>query len=344
MNLVSIKTFLGKYFPELNYSTIQDKYKNTKLDTFFEQRFAIQHNKAQMVIDPLLTGLVINICGNELHISQTLYDHPLITITNSIENNANANPKSLYNPETFSTVAYLICQNHTMFQITGNVDEPIYVRYKTDYESFYNSVVLFDIAGDVNVEIAEEIESTGALNMVTNYILHPKAKLNLTTFYQNHLSGISFAYRNIIAQQYSSFSHIVLGRGSSNVIDENKLLSYDGSAAEFLGVINSVGRKFHSILSVQPMDNTENYSVVVDYRDVLFNKADVSFYPVIHSAEINNRCSISVSNVVVEELPRETVQEDLNKYLKDLLDRILVKRTVGIDRFYINKNKFLQFP
>ena len=44
-NLIPIKAFLGKYYSELQYSAQQEKYKNAKLDSFFEQRFLIQANK-----------------------------------------------------------------------------------------------------------------------------------------------------------------------------------------------------------------------------------------------------------------------------------------------------------
>src|SRR5271165_1560335 len=217
INLTPIKAFLGKYYSELNYSSIQEKYKNTKLDTFFEQRFYIQNNKVQMIVDPALTGLVVSFCGNEIHISKELYDHPNMVVTNTIENvNQTTNPKSLYNPDVFSTIAYLICQNHTMFQIIGEIDEPIYVKYKSDYEAFYNSVAVFEVVSDVSVEIVEEIESYSALNSVTNYILHPDSNIKLTTFYQNHLSGISFVFRNIIARDKASFEHNLFGKGSSN--------------------------------------------------------------------------------------------------------------------------------
>jgi hypothetical protein len=37
-NLIPIKAFLGKYYPELLYSASQEKYKGTGLDEFFEQR------------------------------------------------------------------------------------------------------------------------------------------------------------------------------------------------------------------------------------------------------------------------------------------------------------------
>ena len=177
-NLTPIKAFLGKYYSELLYSASQEKYKDTELDKFFEQRFLIQGNKTQMIVDPALKGMTVTISGNEIHISKEMYDHPNILVTNSLEaNNQTSNPKSLYNPETFSTVAYLICQNHTMFEIVGDIDEPIYVKYKTDYETFYNSVVVFKINETVSAEIVEEIESHCALNCVTNYILSRKVRI-----------------------------------------------------------------------------------------------------------------------------------------------------------------------
>jgi len=341
--LIPIKAFLGKYYTELNYSSIQDKYKNTKLDTFFEQRFFIQNNKAQMIVDPSITGLVAIISGNEIHISKELYDHPSIVITNSLENKSqNSNPRSLYNPEVFSTMAYLVCQNHTMFQIVGEVDEPIYLKYRSDYETFYNSVIIVEITGELEVEIIEEIESCSALNAVNNYILHPTSKLNLTTFYQNHISGISFFFRNIIAQNDSDFNHIVLGKGSSNIIDENKLQAHSQTKSEFLGVINSDGKKFHSILCVQPA--SEKYSVNVDYRDILSGNSDVTFFPVILGQEPDDSATITVSGVTLEEIPEEDREEEVKKYIDDIIDRATPERMVGVKRFYENKTKFLHFP
>jgi hypothetical protein len=341
-NLIPVKNFLGKYYPELNYSSTQDKYKNTKLDTFFEQRFYIQNNKVQMIVDPTLTGLVATISGNEIQISKEFYDHPNIAITNSLENpNQNTNPRSLYNAETFSTMAYLVCQNHTTFQITGEVDEPIYLKYKTDYETFYNSVIVFEISDNLEIEIVEEIESFSALNAVTSYILHPFSKLKLTSFYQNHVSALAFVYRNIIAQESANYSHVLLGKGSSNIVDENRLLAGSNSKSEFLGIVNSDGKSFHSILAVQP--ESENYNVAVDYRDVLYGKANITFFPVIIGQESSERATISISNVTIIE-PGDNVEPEVKRYLKDIIERTILERMVGVERFYNNKIKFLNFP
>lgn len=343
-NLIPIKAFLGKYYSELLYSAAQEKYKNTGLDFFFEQRFFIQNNKAQMIVDPSLSGLVISVCGNEIIVSKELFDHPGIVVTNSLENqNHIANPRSLYNAETFQTVAYLICQNHTTFQVVGEIDEPIYIKYKSDFETFYSSVIVFNINNDLDVEIVEEFESNGALNSVTNYILNPNASLSLTSFYQNNVSALSLCYRNIIAQENSNFSHILFGKGSANIIDENRLRTASGTEAEFLGIVNANGRDFHSILYVEPA--AQDYSVTVDYRDVKYGKSDVTFLPVIlGQVPTGETATISVTEITLEEIPPEEVEEEIKTFLADIVDRANLVRMVGVQRFYDNKTKFLHFP
>lgn len=342
-NLISIKAFLGKYYSELQYSAIQDKYKDTGLDEFFEQRFYIQDNRVQMIVDPGMEGLGIIILGNEIYISRALYDHANVIVSNSLENpNQNSNPRSLYNPEIFSTVAYLVCQNHTMFRIVGAVDEPIYVKYKSDYETYYNSVVVFEVCEGIDVEIVEEIESHSALNVVTNYILQPATRVQLSTFYQNHLSALSFVYRNIIAEEESQFNHILMGKGSSNVIDETRLSAYGKTKSEFLGIVNSNKKRFHSILYVQPA--AEDYSVTVDYRDILQEGSDVTFFPMILGEDPVQRARVSISNLNLENIPTEEIDQQLNSYLSDIIERTVLERLVGVKRFYDNKAKFLHFP
>lgn len=340
--LIPIKSFLGKYYTEFLYSSSQDKYKATGLDEFFEQRFYIQSNKAQMIVDPGLQGLLVTISGNEIHISKELYDHPNVNVFNSLETDQTSNPRNLYNPETFSTLAYLVCQNHTTFQIVGEIDEPIYVRYKSEYEAFYNSIVIFNIHPNVHVEIVEEIESVSALNIVSNYILQPDSKLNLNTFYENHMSGLSFCYRNIVAQDRATYNHVLFGKGSSNVIDENRIHAFGGSSSELLGVVNSRGRDFHSILYVEP--NSPDYKISVTYKDILTKKADVSFFPVIVGNTIGDDATIDVSNITLEEIPEEKREFEIKKYVTDIVDRAILERMTGVKRFYDNKTKFLHFP
>lgn len=341
-NLIPIKAFLGKYYSELNYSAIQEKYKETNLDTLFEQRFIIQNNKAQMIVDAGMPGLTAIIIGNEVYVSKELYDHPNIVVSNSMEKTDNINnPRNLYNPDTFSTIAYLICQNQTTFHVTGEIDEPIYLKYKSEYETFYSSVVTVEVSAGLEIEVVEEIESFSALNSVANYILQPASKLNLRTFYQNRVSALSYFFRNIIAKDDTSYSHILFGKGSSNVIDENKIVTHKNSESEFLGIVNSAGRNFHSILAVQP--NNETYSVNVDYRDILSGKADVTFFPVILGQMPVDSATISVSNIVIEEILPNAVADEINSYLADIIERGTLGRMVGVKRFYENKSKFLHF-
>jgi len=340
-NLIPIKAYLGKYYQELLYSAGLDKYNNTKLVDFFDQRFYIQDNKVQMIVDPGLTGLSVIVTGNEIHISKELYDHPNVNVINSLEKDQPTNPRSLYNPETFSTLAYLVCQNHLTFQITGEIDEPLYVKYKTEFESFYNSVVVFDISDDIGIEIVEEIESVSALNIVSNYVLNSKSRLNLRTFYRNHISGISFFYRNVIAQDRSSFDHVLFGKGSSNIIDETKIHALSGSASEMMGVINSDGRNFHSILSVDPQG--EDYSVSVNYKEILAGKADVSFYPIILGSMITDSATIDISSISLDEIPDDKKKSEVGDFIADTVSRAIVERVSGTKRFYDNKSKFLHF-
>ena len=69
-------------------------------------------------------------------------------------------------------------------------------------------VGIVNIAEGIDVEIVEEFESYCAINAVTNYILQANSKLNLSTFYQNHMSALSFCLRNVIVQDTAKYSHI----------------------------------------------------------------------------------------------------------------------------------------
>jgi len=341
-NLIPIKAFLGKYYPELLYSAGQDKYKGTGLDLFFEQRFLIQNNKVQMIVDPNSTGLIITVSGNEITVSKELFDHPHIVISNSLENNQSTNPRSLYSAETFPTLAYLVCQNHTTVEVVGELDEPIYVRYKSDYETFYSSVLVFNVLDDIAIEIVEEIESFSALNAVTNYILGVRSKLSLTTFYQNHLTAVSFCYRNVITQDNSIFNHILLGKGSASIIDENRIHPMSGSEIEMLGVINSNGKNFSSILKVEPGAN--DYKIAVKYKDILYGKSAVSFYPtIVGQVPIGDSATIEVSNITLDDIHTDRLEIEINSYVSDIISRAILERMAGVKRFYDNKTRFLHF-
>lgn len=339
--LIQIKSFLGKYYPELLYSASQDKYQKSGLDTFFEQRFLIQNNKTQMIVDPGLPGLSVIISGNEIHVSKELYDHPNVVITNSLENKEATNPRSLYNPETFSTIAYLVCQNHTMFNVRGPVDEPIYIKYRTDYETFYNSVIVVNVEKGLDVEVVEEIESNCAVNAVANYILQQDSRLHLSTFYRNNISALSFNYRNIIAQDNSQYTHMVFGRGSSCIIDENKIQANQGSKIELLGVNDCNGRSFSSIVSLYPM--SDDYDFSVNYRNILYSKGNVTFTPSIYGSILPD-ASMNVQNLQLDSFTNAEKLAKIKDFTHDVVDRAVLERLVGVKRFYDNKTKFLHFP
>lgn len=341
-SLIQIKSFLGKYYSEILHGVLQDKYKSASIEKFLEQRFIIQNNKTQMVIDPAMHGLTMIVSGNEIHISKELFDHPNVVVINSIEtaNSQLSNPKSLYNPQTFQTLAYLVCQNHTTLQVVGEIEEPIYVKYRSDFETFYNSVLTFEITNEVEIEVVEEIESHSALNSVTNYVLNPLSKLRLSTFYNNNISGLSFFYRNIFCRDYSSYTSVLFGKGSTQIVDENRIRCSNESKVELLGVVYSDNKNFHSIACIEPLSN--NFEANIDYRNVLKGNTNVSFYPILVGDVVTDSASIEVSNIDLDQIPLVDQPKEIMEYLSGILDRAILERMIGIKRFYDNKAKFLQ--
>jgi len=340
-NLTQIKSFLGKYYSELAYSVSQDKYVKAGLNKFFEQKFIIQNNKVQMVIDPTMDGLTILVDGNEIFVSKKLYDHESINVSNSMENaDANSNPKSLYTPDVFSTIAYLICQNHTMFKIIGELDEPIYIKYKSEFESFYNSVVIFNIAEGLDIEIVEEYKSYCAVNSVTNYIIQPTASLNLSTFYQNHMSALSFCLRSVIVQDSASYSHILFGKGSANILDESKIYANKDSSIELLGCMYSGDQEFHAIVGIIPA--SQHYNFLLDHRHIVKGKGKITFTPVV-IGHLPVDSHTNVSTLVLDHYATDFWGEKAEEFLSDIVDRATLERTVGAEQYYRNKTKFLEF-
>ncbi len=340
-NPIQIKAFLGKYYNELMLSASQEKYAKVRLNKFFEQRFIIQSNKTQMIVDPGLTGLMVVVTGNELQVSKELYDHPHIDVTNSMENGQQTtNPKSLYTPDVFSTIAYLVCQNHTMFQIVGQVDEPIYIKYTSDYESFDNSVVVFTVEDGIDVEIIEEFESRCAVNAVTNYILRANSRLNLTTFYSNNMSALSFCLRNVIVQDAAKFSHILFGKGSTCVLDETKVHANNGSSVELLACINPGQQEFHSIVGLLP--GAPEYSFFLDQRHIVSGKGRITFTPVV-VGHLPSDAHTNISSLILDQYKPELRTEKAAEFMSSIIERATLDRTIGVTRFYDNKSKFLQF-
>lgn len=342
-NLISIKDFLGQNYQELLYSASQDKYKNTNLDELFEQRFYVQNNKTQVIVDTNLYGLEVLAFGNEIRISERLYNHPSVVIFNSTDQANIFKSKNLYRPEIFSTIAYMLCDNCATIQIVGNIEEPVYVRYKSDYETFYNSVFVFDVFSDIEVEIIEEVESLGALNFVINYVAGVNSEINLTTFYQNRNTALSFCYRNVISQDFSQFNHTMYGKGSSNIVDESKIHTFHKSKSSCLGIINSNNRYFHSILYIEPID--EDYDLDITYKNIITEKGRVSFLPLMRGHPVVDKVKlISISDLNIDQLNDEDKKLEIRTFISDVLASSQVNKIVGVRRFYDNKRKFLDFP
>jgi len=380
-NLIPVKTFLGKFYTELSDTVLTShKYKHTDIDSFFEQRFFIQNNKVQMIVDVHLKGLRIVVSGNEIHVSKELYKHASIDITNSIEEvNKEADPKSLYSSKTFSTIAYLICQNHTLFKVIKDIEEPIYITFKSDYEAFYSSVLLFMVNAGVTVNIVEEIESHCAINSVVNYILNPYAVMNVSTFYRNQRPALSFFFRNVIAQVGSTYNHLLLGRGSSNVVDENRIAFESETNVTLSGRIDVDNNSFHSIMELTSTGNDN--TVHIDYKNSVRNKGKLSVTPVIEVTGLTT-ADVSVRNLALDQTsavmvtpsiktpmssamtsqnftteiidPEELrsmladgVEENdamrilAGRFSEDITEKIGIACQAGTERYYEIKNKFL---
>lgn len=337
-NTVYIQNYLGKYLYEIQNSAEQQKYTNCGIEEFLQQRFKVQHNKTRMIINDALPGLSIIACGNEIEVSKQLYDHENITVSNSLElTDFSKNPRGEYNPNIISTMAYLICNNQTTFNIEGDIDEPIYVKYKTDYESFYNSILCFNIENSLNIEIIEEIESVAALNVVTNYSLYPNSILNLYSLYKNSIPGISFIYRNMNLFGSSTYNHKVLGKGSSNIVDETTLSMYDRTNSEILGLIDSMGRNFHSILNIEPRGIDYNYDI--EHKYVLYGDSNIRFYPTVSG--IFDLENITIDRLLVNKKTDKFFKTSIQDFTKDILDRFVLERTMDVKRFYDYKSTFL---
>lgn len=338
-NLIPVKTFLGKYYNELLYSSDQEKYKSTGLDSFFDQRFQIQDNRAQIIIDPTLKDYEIIITGNEIVVSKELFDHPCVEIVNSIEQSQITNPKALYQPEIFSTVAYLLCQNHTTIRIVDDVDEPIYIRYVSEFEKFYNSVVVFDIHPGIHVEVVEELCSKAALNVVTNYIIQESASLRLSSFYENLISSSTFNYRNVIAREGSHYNHLLFGQGSATVIDESRIRTDEDCRIEMYGVISSPSENFHKLLYVEPY--TKNFHINVDTRLVVDDFSNVTYFPaIVGEPPEKDQAKISVTSLTLENLDITRQIQEVKKFTDDIMNMAVLDRMTGVKRFYNNKTKF----
>ena len=341
--LTKFSAYLGKYYPELLYSATQEKYKSSFLDGLFDQRFRHQDNKPLMILDPTLSGLSLVVSGNEILVSPNLYNHSGVEIINSMDADQTSNPKSLYSPENFGSVAYLVCPNQVSVRIKETLPEPIYVKYTGEYECFFHSVVFFYISEGIDIDIVEEIESLCSTNIVSNYVLFPRAALTLSTFYKNRVSANSIVYRNVVSQENTVFEHKLLGKSSAGIIDETKLHPYQGSSNNFYGIVDAHLGNFHSIVYVEPINH--DYKILVDYKNLPRNGAKISFYPVIVGQEPNNAgARISVQDLEIDRIPTGQTQTEIESFIRSTLDAFRIKKLLGTERYYENKSKFMVLP
>ena len=338
-NLVSVKSFLGQYYTEVYESSKQEKYKNSGLESLFEQRFIIPNEQHNVTVSNTLYGHVIEITGNKVVVSKALYENEHITVATAA--NSEVNPRVLYTPNVFSTLAYLVTNNHLLVSITGPIDDPIYIKIGSHFETFQNTVVVVNIAEDIEVDIVEEVASVSAINGVINYIIGQESVLSLYTFYKNSISSVSALCRHVISRFSSTYNHVVLGKGSAIALDENKLYTYNDSQIMLLGCVDSKKYRFNSILSYHP--ESKDYSIVVDYRAITYDKGLVEFYPLIYGQNPNDNATISITEFSIDEI-LEDMQTSRHSYLKDIMDYTNIGvLTPSVKRFYENKTNFLKF-
>lgn len=331
--LTTVSESLKDLYPELLDLSRQEKYRDTQLKKIFEQRYYFQPNRPQLFINESLEGFIIIISGNEIEVSKTLYDSENISLLNSLDANSFfTEVVNNYHSDIFSNIAYLICPNKILISIDGEIDEPIYVHYKSEFECFYNSVITFDILSGIEVDIVEEIESNSALNVVSNFKVRQGASLSLFSFYKNALSGTSLINRNVDLDSSSTYTNIVLGLGSSMALEENNIKLSLNSQVELLGVINSRNLNFDTILNViQPIK--ESYVSVV-HKNVLGDKSNVSLY----SENIDEE--LVILNFKEGNDLYNQYSGNVKDFTFDISERTILNRISGYTKFYDNKNIF----
>jgi len=336
-NMKSVKEFFGNSYTDIkNAMLTSQKYKYASLNELLDQKFHVQDNKVQMIVDQSLSGYQIIVNGNEISVSPDLYNHPSIVILNSIEQGIHENSRKLYKKETFSTISYIACQNYTLFQIGVSIKETITIKYRSEYEAFYNSILLFVADKGISLNIVEEYESRCALNNVVNYILNDNSSVNLRTYYKNHLSAQSYCLRTIIAMDSSKFDHVLFGQGSSKVLDECKIVCSKNSKINLKGKIHSDNGEFHSIIHLFG-DANITHDISIDFRIVIQNNSTVTVTPItdvdestISNFNITNLNCDNNSNFVINELSNDKlyVEETLSfdDKIKNLASRKISKR------------------
>lgn len=337
---ISIKKYLGEFDSEILSCCNQEKYKDTRLYSIVEQRFQIQDNKSRVTIDDSLQFNEVVVIGNEVFISKMLYDNPSVEIVNSADRQTQPVPTSLYDTGVFSTLAYVVCSNHTTIRVIDKLAEPIYIKYQADFEKFYNGILIVEVAYNVSVEIVEEIESNGCVNAATNYLLDESSSLRLTSFYKGTLSSSALVYRNVTVQEHAKFDHMCYGAGMSTVVDEMKIQCFEDASVNLSGVVYTPDRNFSSVLYVDPIST--KYNISVDYRHIVNDNSDSSYLPGISTQPDSGQAQISVTALDVSDMQESDKQEDIDDFIDDVIRKSNVLKSAGARRFYENKTAFLK--
>lgn len=334
--LKTVKDTLGKYYPELLKSSTQAKYKDSRITTFFQQSFQPQVNPLHMVVDSMMEGLCIEFNGNEVYVSPDLYEHTLVNITNTMESGVNANPKAPFDSRVIGSLAYLMCQNHTIIDVVGNLDQPIYVRLSSDFETFHSSVVSFNITNGAQVEIIEEVESKAGLCAVINYTMSDCARLCLTTFYDNRISATSILHRHVITGASSQYYHNLLGNGSAIAVDESSIRTNTGALLYISGCIFCKSTGFHSILTIEPMNL--NYHISVLLLGLIKQFGSFTSHPVVLRHELPDGSEIDITDMDATDKPNHRVESFTECVVRD----IMLSSVNGVDRFYTKRDHLIE--
>jgi hypothetical protein len=91
---------------------------------------------------------------------------------------------------------------------------------------------------------------------------------------------------------------------------------------------------------VEPL--APDYSVEINYKDVIHGNANISFYPVLVGDFSTDSASIEVSQIKLDDIPQRDWDREISNFITPIMDRAILERMIGVKRFYDNKAKFLQ--
>lgn len=338
-DLLPLKDYFGKYYPELKDSCSQEKYAGTGLASLFEHRYRVPNKEMQLHIDPSLPGLQLVISEGEVKISAGILNHPHISVFNDLALDQAA--KDGYNPDILPTMGYLSCWNRIKISFDSYIDTTVYIRYQSSAEIFFSSIVSIHVAPTAQVDIVEEFDGPGAVNVAANYEIESTAKLHLYTFYKPSAAGIILSLRNATIKERAYFKNVVLGKGSACVLDETKLYPLFRANVDILGIVDSPSRNFHNVLTVHPV--VQEYRVAVEYKNIVGNTGVVSYYAGVVGNSISRRSSINVTDLNIDEISDSDINTEIEKFTENVLEHVKVTDKKDSERFYGNRDEFVYF-